>query len=91
MLELSNYKFFEIYEEIIIIMFLQFLNFMRIDYLNSFLFISRRKSKFILIKINYMTRFLFIDALLSIIFENTIIFKEKKIVSIFEYFKIVKI
>ena len=60
---------------------------MRIDYLDSFLSISKRNARFILMKICYMTRFLFADALSSVIFKNTMLFNERNVIFVFEYSK----
>ena len=60
---------------------------MKIDYFDSFLSISKRSIKFILMKICYMTKFLFANTLSFIIFKNTMLFNERNVIFVFEYFK----
>ena len=76
-------------EKFLFIVFIQSFDFVETNYLKSINFIVKNETKFIQIDVDYMCRFLFVDAMSNAIFENFVMFFERKMMNVFECSKIV--
>ena len=74
-------------ESLLSIVFIQSFDFVKIDYLKSINFIVKSETRFIQIEVNYMCRFLFVEITLNAISKNFAMFFDRKIVSVFEFSK----
>ena len=74
-------------ENLLSIVFIQSFDFVKIDYLKSISLIVKNETRFIQIEMNYMCRFLFAEITLNAISKNFAMFFDRKIVSVFEFSK----
>ena len=74
-------------ENLLSIVSIQSFDLVRIDYLKSISLIVKSEAKFIQTEVNYMCRFLFAEVTFNAILENFAMFFDKKIVSVFEFSK----
>ena len=73
------------FQELLLIIFLQSLDIMNIDYIDSITFIVKSETRFMCIFVDYFTRYLFADVMSFVIFENTIIFFERFVMQHFDW------
>ena len=71
-------NFLKSIEKFLFIVFIQSFDFVETNYLKSINSIVKNETKFIQIDVDYMCRFLFVDAMSNAISENFVIFFEKK-------------
>ena len=71
------------------IVFMQSFDLLRTNFLKSFILIFKRKTRFIQTNVDYMSRYLFANAMSIATSKNAILFFEKKIISHFEYFRLI--
>ena len=71
-------------ESLLSIVSIQSFDLVKIDYLKSISLIVKSEAKFIQTEVNYMCRFLFVEATPNAISENFAMFFDRKIVSVFE-------
>ena len=74
-------------ENLLSIVSIQSFDFVKIDYLKSINFIVKSEARFIQTEMNYMCRFLFVETTLNAISKNFAMFFDRKIVSVFEFSK----
>ena len=75
-------------ENLLSIVFIQSFDFVKIDYLKSINLIVKNETRFIQTEMNYMCRFLFVEVTLNAISKNFAMFFDKKIVSVFEFSRV---
>ena len=71
----------------LLIVSLQSLNVMKIDFIDFITFIVKSEARFMCIFVDYFIRYLFADAMSFAIFENTMIFFERFVMQNFEWFR----
>ena len=69
----------------LLIVSLQSLNIMKIDFINFITFIVKSEAKFMWIFVDYFIQYLFADVMSFAIFENIMIFFEKSVMQNFEW------
>ena len=82
-------EFLKSTKNLLFIVFMQFFDLLRTNFLKSFTLIFKRKTRFIQTNIDYISRYLFANAISIAISRNAILFFEKKIIFHFEYSRLI--
>ena len=76
-------------QELLLVIFLQSLDVMRIDFIDSIISIVKSEVRFICISIDYMTRYFFTNIMSIVISKNIVIFFERFVMSHFDWSRII--
>ena len=76
-------------QELLLVIFLQSLDVMRIDFIDFIISIIKSEARFICISVDYMTRYLFANVMLIVISKNTVIFFERFVISHFDWSRMI--
>ena len=82
-------EFLKSTKNLLFIVFMQFFDLLRTNFLKSFIFIFKRETRFIQTNVDYISRYLFANAMSIAISKNAILFFEKKIIFHFEYSRLI--
>ena len=76
-------------QELLLVIFLQSLDVMRIDFIDFIISIIKSEARFICISVDYMTRYLFADVMSTVISKNTLIFFERFVIFHFDWSRMI--
>lgn len=81
----QKFEFLKFTQRMLSILFLQFFNYVNIDYIESINSIFKMKKKYICFCVKYMIKFLFAKIITNAIAHITLNFFERKIINVFEW------